>query len=330
MWLYYRFLLSHRDVEELLAERGIPVSYETIRRWCRKFGPAFANGLRRRRPRPGDKWHMDEVQLTINGGKHWLWRAVDQEGVVLDILVQERRTQEAAEAFLRRVVEGTGYRPRVVVTDTLASYPSALLRMLRGFEALAHPFSSAGRAVAVLPPIIQALVPPMLYPGEHAAHGGRVAGQRVRNHHPRCVPAPVDHTTEKGLRGLLVASRLDEDVEYHPLLVHRSPQPVLPPVDPQLHFIDMPLVPRSGTALAHPISERLPELLAPAAHGLVAGGDAPLRQQLFHVPVDQQEAVVQPHGMADEIARKPVALVEQRRLMHRRVLRHGADHEPAS
>ena len=108
MWLYYRFLLSYRDVEEPLAERGIPVSYETIRRWCRKFGPAFANGLRRRRPRPGDKWHMDEVQLKINGGKHWLWRAVDQEGVVLAILVQERRNQEAAEACFRRLVEGLG------------------------------------------------------------------------------------------------------------------------------------------------------------------------------------------------------------------------------
>jgi putative transposase len=122
VWRYYRFLLSYRDVEELLAERGIPVSYETIRQWCRKFGQGFADGLRRRRPRPGDKWHVDEVQLKINGRRHWLWRAVDQAGVVLDILVQARRNQEAAEAFLRRVVEGQGYRPRVVITDKLASY----------------------------------------------------------------------------------------------------------------------------------------------------------------------------------------------------------------
>ncbi len=138
VWLYYRFLLSYRDVEELLAERGIPVSYETIRRWCRKFGPAFAHGLRRRRPRPGDKQHLDEVQLKINGRKHWLWRAVDQEGVVLDILVQERRNQEAAEAFLRRLVDSTGYAPRVVVTDTLASYPPALTRVLPGVEHRRH------------------------------------------------------------------------------------------------------------------------------------------------------------------------------------------------
>ena len=121
VWLYYRFLLSYRDVEELLAERGIAVSYETDRRWCRKFGPTFADGVRRRRPRPGDKWHLDEVQLKINGTKHWLWRAVDQDGIVLDILVQSRRNQEAAEAFLRRVVEGQGYQPRVVITDKLAS-----------------------------------------------------------------------------------------------------------------------------------------------------------------------------------------------------------------
>src|SRR6266498_1390416 len=80
VWLYYRFLLSYRDVEELLAERGVAVSYETIRRWCRKFGQTFADGVRRRRPRPGDKWHLDEVQLKISGRKHWLWRAVDQDG----------------------------------------------------------------------------------------------------------------------------------------------------------------------------------------------------------------------------------------------------------
>jgi len=138
VWLYYRFLLSYRDVEELLAERGIAVSYETIRRWCRKFGPAFANGLRRRRPRPGDKWHMDEVQLKINGRKHWLWRAVDQDGIVLDILVQSRRNQEAAETFFRRVVDGHGYQPRVVITDKLASYPPAVRRVLPGVEHRRH------------------------------------------------------------------------------------------------------------------------------------------------------------------------------------------------
>ena len=138
VWLSYRFLLSSRDVEERLAERGIAVSDETIRQWCQKVGPTFAGRLRRRRPRPGDTWHGDEVQLKSNGRKHWRWRAVDQDGVVLDILVPARRTQEAAEAFLRRVVEGNGYRPRVVITDTLASYPPALQRVLPGVEHRRH------------------------------------------------------------------------------------------------------------------------------------------------------------------------------------------------
>jgi putative transposase len=138
VWLYHRFLLSYRDVEELLAERGIAVSDETIRRWGKKFGQTFADGLRRRRPRPGDKWHLDEVQLKINGHKHWLWRAVDQEGMVLDILVQSRRHQAAAETFLRRLVEGQGYQPRVVITDKLASYPPALKHVLPHTEHRRH------------------------------------------------------------------------------------------------------------------------------------------------------------------------------------------------
>ena len=130
VWLYYRFHLSHRDIEDLLAERGIQVSYEAVRLWCRTFGPALAAGLRRHRRRAGGKWHLDEVQLKIKGRKHWLWRAVDQEGLVLDILVQERRDQHAAERFLRRVLDGEGQAPRVVVTDKLASYPPALRRVL--------------------------------------------------------------------------------------------------------------------------------------------------------------------------------------------------------
>src|SRR5215467_4362059 len=129
VWLYFRFHLSFRDVEDLLAERGVTVSHETVRQWCTKFGAAFAAGLRRRRAQPGDKWHLDEVLLKINGKRHWLWRAVDQHGVVLDILVQSRRDHEAAERFLRQVIEGVGYEPRVVITDKLASYPPALRRV---------------------------------------------------------------------------------------------------------------------------------------------------------------------------------------------------------
>jgi putative transposase len=138
VWLYYRFALSHGDVEEVLAERGVRVSYEAIRLWCRRFGPIFAGKLRRQRSRSADKWHLDEVQLKINGRKHWLWRAVDRDGLVLDILVQARRNQQAAERFLRRVLAGEGRAPRVVVTDKLASYPPALKRVLPQTEHRRH------------------------------------------------------------------------------------------------------------------------------------------------------------------------------------------------
>src|ERR1700682_2848307 len=107
VWLYFRFHLSFRDVQDLLAERGIIVSHEAIRQWCTKFGPTYAAGLRRRRARAGDKWHLDEVLLKINGKRHWLWRAVAQHGVVLDILVQERRDQAAAERVLRCVLQSS-------------------------------------------------------------------------------------------------------------------------------------------------------------------------------------------------------------------------------
>src|SRR3982074_496756 len=131
VWLYFRFHLSFRDVQDLLAERGLIVSHETVRQWCTKFGATFAAGLRRRRARAGDKWHLDEVLLKINGKRHWLWRAVDQHGVVLDILVQERCDQAAAERFLHRVLDGeSGAEPRVVITDKLASYPPAIKRVL--------------------------------------------------------------------------------------------------------------------------------------------------------------------------------------------------------
>jgi putative transposase len=102
VWLYFRFSLSFRDVEELLAQRGIVVSYETVRQWCLKFGQTYANELRCRRPRCGDKWHMDEVVLTIRGQRHYLWRAVDQDGNVLDILVQRKGCQEIVSQAAQR------------------------------------------------------------------------------------------------------------------------------------------------------------------------------------------------------------------------------------
>src|SRR5829696_3106719 len=138
VWLYFRFCLSFRDVEELLLERGVIVTYETIRKWCRKFGQQYANQLCRRRPRPGDKWQMDEVFLTIKGERHYLWRAVDQDGHVLDILVQRRRDKKAAKKFFRKLLRRLSYVPRVIITDKLKSYAAAKREILPGVEHRQH------------------------------------------------------------------------------------------------------------------------------------------------------------------------------------------------
>ncbi|MDV9198771.1 IS6 family transposase [Streptomyces sp. Wh19] len=138
VWLYFRFPLSFREVEELMLERGVIVSYETIRRWCLKFGQAYANSLRRRCPRPGDKWHLDEVFIKINGEWKYLWRAVDQDGMVLGILVQARRDKAAARRFFRRLLETTGAVPRVIVTDTLRAYGAAHREVMPSVEHRSH------------------------------------------------------------------------------------------------------------------------------------------------------------------------------------------------
>jgi putative transposase len=134
VWLYFRFTLSYRDVEEMLFARGILVTYESIRKWCRKFGQDYANQVRRRRPRTADKWHLDEVFLTIDGKRHYLWRAVDQDDNVLDILVQSRRNKKAAKKFFRKLLKGLQYVPRVVITDKLKSYGAAKREILPGVE----------------------------------------------------------------------------------------------------------------------------------------------------------------------------------------------------
>jgi putative transposase len=125
VWLYHRFCLSFRDVEDLLAERGITVSYETIRHWCRKFGTEYARTLKRRERRLGDTWYLDELFVNIQGQRQYLWRAVDQDGDVIDILVQPRRDRRAAERFFRRLLKGQGCEPRRLVTDKLRSYRAA-------------------------------------------------------------------------------------------------------------------------------------------------------------------------------------------------------------
>jgi len=134
VWLYYRFSLSFREIEEMMLQRGIVVSHETVRQWCAKFGQTYANGLRRRRARPGDKWHLDEVFIKINGRIHYLWRAVDQHGNVLDILVTSRRDAKAATRFFRKLLTALEYVPRVLITDKLGSYGVAHRRLIPSVE----------------------------------------------------------------------------------------------------------------------------------------------------------------------------------------------------
>jgi putative transposase len=125
-------------VEELLAARSIVVSYETVRQWALRFGQVFANPIRRRLPAAGDKWHMDEVVITISGVKHWLWRAVDQNGTVLDILVQRRRDTRAAKRLLRKLMKRQCRPPRVMITDKLASYGAAKREVMPAVEHRKH------------------------------------------------------------------------------------------------------------------------------------------------------------------------------------------------
>jgi putative transposase len=138
VWLYFRFPLSLRMVEEMLAARGILVSHETVRQWALKFGESFAKQIRRRLPAPGDKWHLDEVAISIAGRKHWLWRAVDQHGVVLESLVQSRRNAKAAKRLLRKLLKRQGIAPRVMITDKLASYGAAKREIMPGVEHRQH------------------------------------------------------------------------------------------------------------------------------------------------------------------------------------------------
>ncbi|MDO0929815.1 IS6 family transposase [Streptomyces sp. TG1A-8] len=138
VWLYFRFPLSFRGVGELMLERGVLVSYETVRRWCAKFGQTYANGLRRRLPRPGGKWHLDEVFMKINAERKYLWRAVDADGTVLDILVQSRRDTAAARRFFRRLLKKTHTVPRVAVTDKLRSCSAAHREVMPSVEHPSH------------------------------------------------------------------------------------------------------------------------------------------------------------------------------------------------
>jgi putative transposase len=134
VWLYHCFGLSLREVELILAARGVAVSYETIREWGLRFGRIFANTLKRRGARPGDKWHLDEVFIRIRAEQHYLWRAIDQNGNVLDILVQSRRNAKAAKRFFRKLLKSLQYVPRVIVTDELKRYAAARREILPGVQ----------------------------------------------------------------------------------------------------------------------------------------------------------------------------------------------------
>jgi len=139
VWLYYRFPLSFRDVEDLLAERGIEVSFQTVSEWAAKFGLKFAHQLRRRsRGHFADKWQLDEMVVTIKGKKYWLWRAVDANGYVLDALLQSRRNKRAALRLMRKLLRGQSTTPRVMVTDKLRSYSAPKAELMPGVEHRSH------------------------------------------------------------------------------------------------------------------------------------------------------------------------------------------------
>jgi putative transposase len=138
VWLYFRFPLSLRLVEEMLLERGIVVSYETVRRWAMKFGPSYARRLKRKKPSRRDIWHLDEVVITIAGETHWLWRAVDQDGYVLDEIVQTRRNTKAAKHLLTRLLKKQSCPPRRMITDKLGSYAAAQSQIMPAVEHRSH------------------------------------------------------------------------------------------------------------------------------------------------------------------------------------------------
>lgn len=138
VWLYVRFNLSLREVEELMLERGVDISYETIRRWTIKFGPQIAHVLRRRQPRPGDVWHLDKVVVKIAGRSYWLWRAVDQNGAVLEEILQPKRDKRAAKRLLVKLMKRWGFVPKRIITDKLRSYGAARREVAPGLDHWSH------------------------------------------------------------------------------------------------------------------------------------------------------------------------------------------------
>lgn len=138
VWLYNSFSLSLRDIEKMMLYRGIEVTYESIRDWVNKFSLTAAKRIRERRAKASDKWHLDEVRIKIRGQIYWLWRAVDDQGIVLDILIQKRRHTRAAKRLMKKLLKKSGFAPRVIVTDQLKSYGAAFREMGLGIEHRQH------------------------------------------------------------------------------------------------------------------------------------------------------------------------------------------------
>ena len=201
MWLYHRFPLSFREIELMMAERGIHVTYESIRAWCTRFGPEYARRLRRGASRPGDRWHLDEVFVTIGGIRKYLWRAVDQRGNVLDILIQSTRNGRAATRFFKKILKKQGNQPRVLVTDKLRSYQVAHRQTMSATEHRRNKYLN-NRCENSHQPTRQR---------EHAMKGFRSAGaaqrflasfSRISPHFrpPRHRMSAADHRTELATR----------------------------------------------------------------------------------------------------------------------------------
>ncbi|WP_438271167.1 IS6 family transposase, partial [Shimia thalassica] len=138
VWLYFHFNLNLREVEEMLLLREVDASYDTVRRWIIKFGPVIARNLRQRQGRPGDVWHLDEVVVKISGRRYWLWRAVDQHGVVLDEILQPKRDKRAAKRLLRSLIKRFGFIPKRIITDKLQSYGAAKREVAPGLDHWSH------------------------------------------------------------------------------------------------------------------------------------------------------------------------------------------------